>query len=553
MIPELTDWLPLEFHTWMPRAQAVALGLLTFIQEDVPTVGAALLSSAGVLSWKTGYLGVFLGIWVGDALLYLLARGIGRPLLLRPWARRILEPSKIAQSERWFAQKGTWLLASSRFVPGTRLPTYLAAGFLKVPFGRFLLVTGIAAAAWTAAIFLAADRLGDTLWPRLQQWNLNAWLFLPVLLCLVLLIRVSVRLGDPRFRRRIGASLGRWAHWEFWPSWLFYAPVLPYFFYLAIRHRGLTLPSAANPGIFSGGIVGESKMETLRDLRSTSPELTAETFLLEPGPIESRATQLAQIMEQHSLQFPVILKPDVGQRGVGVKLIRSQDQAMAYLQATKSPLLLQRYAPGPGEIGVFYYRFPHESKGHIFAITEKIFPVIVGDGRHTLEELLLEDPRARFIVETYLRRMPDRRNDVLAQGETIKLVEAGNHAQGCLFRDGRHLCSEALESRIDSISQRLDGFYIGRYDLRYESEQELRAGRGFTIIELNGAASEATSLYDARNSLMSAYRTLFEQWGLVFAIGAANRRRGIRPTTLRVLWRAWRDTQAKIATYPLAD
>ncbi len=232
MIPGLTDWLPLGFHTWMPGAQAVVLGLLTFIQEDVPTVGAALLAAAGVLSWQTGYLGVFLGIWIGDALLYLLARGVGRPLLLRPWARRFLEPATLTQSERWFAQKGTWLLVSSRFVPGTRLPTYLAAGFLKVPFGRFLMVTGAAAAAWTAAIFLVADQIGDALWPQLQQWNLNAWIFLPVTLCLILLIRVSLRLGDPRFRRKIAASLGRWSHWEFWPSWLFYAPVVPYFLYL---------------------------------------------------------------------------------------------------------------------------------------------------------------------------------------------------------------------------------------------------------------------------------------------------------------------------------
>lgn len=553
MTPELTEWLPVDFLNWMPSTQALVLGLLTFVQEDVPTVGAALMASAGVLSWQAGYGGIFFGIWIGDALLYLLARGIGRPLIQRSWAQRFLEPATLARSEDQFARRGLWLLFGSRFVPGSRLPTYLAAGFLKLPFGRFLAITGAAAAAWTVGIFLLAGQIGYALWPRLQQWSASAALFLCIAAGLTCLIRLGLRMSDPNHRRQQMARCERWLHWEFWPSWLFYAPVLPYYLYLAIRHRGMTLPTAANPGIVSGGIVGESKMATLRDLRSASPEFTADSFLIEPGPTEIRVTQFQECMAQNSLRFPVILKPDVGQRGVGVKLIRSQEQALAYFKSTTSALLLQRYAPGPCEIGVFYYRFPHESRGRIFAITEKVFPVILGDGERTLEELILADPRARFIADTYLRRMPARRHEVLPPGETVKLVEAGNHAQGCIFRDGMHLHTDALAFRIDAISQGVEGFYIGRYDIRYESEQALRAGYGFTIIELNGAASEATSLYDAKNSLFSAYRTLFQQWSLVFAIGAANRRRGIRPTSARELWRAWRDTQARIATYPPAD
>ena len=135
----------------------------------------------------------------------------------------------------------------------------------------------------------------------------------------------------------------------------------------------------------------------------------------------------------------------------------------------------------------------------------------------------------------------------------MRLVEAGNHAQGCIFRDGLHLWSEDLTQRIDEISQRLDGFFIGRYDIRYSSDDDLRAGRNFQIIELNGAASEATSIYDSRNSLRSAYRTLFRQWELVFAIGAANRARGWLPTEVAPLWRKWRETSVLVATYPLAD
>jgi hypothetical protein len=335
--------------------------------------------------------------------------------------------------------------------------------------------------------------------------------------------------------------------------------------------------------MFSGGFVGESKIATLRDLRAVSPELTAEAILLLPTASGSRSpvkrpltrpagtlspsegqrdgvrdenprlTILEQILRESCIDYPFILKPDVGQRGVGVKLIRTPAQAAGYLRRTNAPLVVQRYAPGPHEVGVFYYRFPHEPRGRIFAITEKIFPTLTGDGQHTIEELLWRDERARFVAGKYLQRLEGRRSDVLRGGETVKLVEAGNHAQGCIFRDGWRLWSEALEERIDNVSQRLGGFFIGRYDIRYSSEDDLRAGRNFQIIELNGAASEATSIYDSRNSLVAAYQTLFRQWELVFAIGAENRRRGWAPTKLELLWRKWRESTALAATYPLAD
>jgi hypothetical protein len=142
---------------------------------------------------------------------------------------------------------------------------------------------------------------------------------------------------------------------------------------------------------------------------------------------------------------------------------------------------------------------------------------------------------------------------VLTAGEPLKLVEAGNHAQGCIFRDGMRLNSPALEQCIDEISRRLTGFFIGRYDIRYASEEDLRAGRNFQIVELNGAAAEAASIYDSRNSLLSAYRTLFRQWDLVFAIGTENRARGCVPMKISDCWREWRHYSALAATYPAAD
>lgn len=540
MTDSIPAWLPFGFLEWMPARQASALGLLTFIQEDVPTVTAALLAAAGNLTWGAAFWGCYLGIWIGDALLYLIARVCGRPLLRHRLAGRFFNPMSVSRSERWFDQKGAWLLVSSRFLPGSRLPTYLAAGFLRLNAWKFLLITGATVGVWTALIFAIARTSGPQLFDFLRRWNKGAGALLASILILIGILFAFRYFLILRNRQRMAAALHRWMQWEFWPAWLFYAPVVVNYLYLAIRYRGLTLPTAANPGIFSGGIVGESKMATLRALQKANAEFVAHARLVEsPDELPAR--------------YPFILKPDVGQRGVGVKLIRSREQALEYLKTSTAPLICQEYAEGPGEVGIFYYRFPGEHRGRIFAITEKEFPFVTGDGEKTIENLILEDRRARCVAKTYVKRLGERRKEIPVAEEKIKLVESGNHAQGCIFKDGMQLWSEALEDRIDEISRGVEGFFIGRYDIRFSSEEELRNGTNFQIIELNGAASEATSIYDSRNSLFSAYRTLFRQWHLVFAIGAANRRAGSRPIGPAELWRAWRETSALIALYPNAD
>ena len=228
-------------------------------------------------------------------------------------------------------------------------------------------------------------------------------------------------------------------------------------------------------------------------------------------------------------------------------------EAFDYLLEVDAPIILQRYAGGRHEAGVFYFRIPGQARGQIFSITEKIFPRITGDGVRTIEQLIRADPRASLIANTYLRRFANRKSEILSAGEVLKLVETGNHAQGCIFRDGRHFWSEELERKINNLSRQLPGFYFGRFDIRYHDEQDFRNGRNFKIVELNGSSSEATSIYDARNSLPSAYKTLFRQWRLVFEIGAANRERGYSPSPLRTLWREWRQYSAAALSYPVAS
>src|SRR5436190_17303446 len=156
------------------------------------------------------------------------------------------------------------------------MPTYLAARFLRLPLSRFLSITGVASGLWTAAILFLAQTFGARLANALTSYGHASWIFLTSGMILFLAIRLLRRASANFNFRRIANWLARWRHWEFWPAWLFYPPVAIYCLWLAIKYRGLMLPTAANPGIFSGGIVGESKSDMLKELLSNSPEFTAE-------------------------------------------------------------------------------------------------------------------------------------------------------------------------------------------------------------------------------------------------------------------------------------
>jgi hypothetical protein len=251
--------------------------------------------------------------------------------------------------------------------------------------------------------------------------------------------------------------------------------------------------------------------------------------------------------------YPIVVKPDTGERGSGVRWVGDDDALRDYLARELRTVVLQVPHEGPFEAGVFYVRHPDEAHGRIFSITDKRFPVLVGDGRSTIARQILAHRRYRLQADVFLARHAAVRDRVLAAGERFQLARAGNHAQGTEFRDGRALWTPALERRIDEISRQVDGFYFGRFDVRYRDRAAFMAGEDLAIVELNGVTSEATHIYDPESSILAAWRTLMQQWSMAFAIGAVNRRRGCAPSTVRRLApRLWCYVRSTLP-HPLAD
>jgi hypothetical protein len=348
--------------------------------------------------------------------------------------------------------------------------------------------------------------------------------------------------------RKLVGWWGRWSRWEFWPPYLFYPPVAVYIAYLGIKFRSWMLFTAANPAIPASGFVGESKHQILQDLKKAARWLPHSTLVAGGSPTQ-RVAEAQEFMQCHGLQLPVVLKPDVGQRGAAVSIVRSFEQLEECLSSASFPVIVQEYVPGV-EYGVFYYRYPGDSRGRIFSVTEKRMPLLVGDGKSTLEELILADERAVCMSDFYLQKNSERIQEVPAMGERVQLVEIGTHCRGAIFLDGGDTITPELEAVIDQIAKSFQGFFFGRFDIRVPSRPDFMAGRNIKIVELNGVTSEATHIYDPKMSLVDAYRVLFQQWRIAFEIGNLNRQRGFPVTSARELLRAVREYRRLAQSYP---
>ena len=333
-------------------------------------------------------------------------------------------------------------------------------------------------------------------------------------------------------RRLMLSRLYRLMRWEFWSPWFFYPPIVAFIVALALRYRCSTLFMIVNPGIAYSGFIGESKLDILKKLSEKSFDAVAP---FEKLPKNLTLFEMKKIImtfvKQHGKTFPVVLKPDLGLRGMNVHIVHSETELDALLPQITEEYIIQKYISGE-EWGIFYYRYPNESHGHIYSITAKKMTSVVGDGMASLERLILTNKWAHFRAKIFLKTHADRLSWIPKKDEIVPLVQIGSHCRGSLFLDANDCLTPQLEAAIEKISQGYDGFYFGRFDVRSASQDDLKLGR-FKILELNGVTSEATHIYDPKYSLFTAYKVLMQQWFIAHRIGKQNRCSGFIPMTLK--------------------
>lgn len=320
-------------------------------------------------------------------------------------------------------------------------------------------------------------------------------------------------------------------NYEYWPFWLFFMPLVPYWIYLSLRAKSFTYFTAANPGIEHSGVFGESKIEILNMI---DPHYLPTTIFFES---HSSGTQVAARLEKESLTFPIIIKPDVGERGNEVAKVNDTNQLTSYLDKNSTDFIIQEFVDFEIELGILYYKFPDEDRSGITSIVTKEFLTITGDGSSTMIELIEQSNRARLQLTALKERLGDSLLEVLPPGEKRNLEPIGNHSRGTKFLSGMHLLNDQLVEVFDDVSKNIDGFYFGRFDLKVKSTEDLYKGDNIKVLELNGVTSEPAHIYDPSYSILKAWSEAARNMKMMFRVCKANMRNGVKVTPFFEMFR----------------
>ena len=542
--------------SWL--AQFGSLLVLPFAHEDLAIIAGAYIIVHDTMPVALVTLSIYGGIVASDFALY----GIGACARRVPWLNRYAIDDRVHHFGDQLKRNIFGLVALCRVVPGVVFVAFVACGWARVSLARFTLASLLVSALYLPLMLYLVIVFGEALNDHVGLWT---WPLLFAALIATGFVRARVfsfretkevavaapaanafgtnapavgHLGMPP----IGTLPRKVALAERIPPSLFYFPLVLNWLRLGLRYRSLTLPSAANPSIPTGGMWGESKSACLAGIAPDERRWVADFVTLQRGPVADEDKDLGRakrLLADAAIDFPIIAKPDIGWHGYGVQKIDNAAALRTYL--TRFPegetVILQSFIAHPGEAAVLYARVPGSSRGGIVSLAFRYFPHVIGDGRSMLRDLIRMDPRARWKAHLHLGFDPThdglgRHNldRVPARGEVVQIALICNQRAGGLYRDAHRYITPALVARFDAIARSMPEFHYGRFDIRFAGTDALMRGEDLAIVEVNGIGGEAIDVWDPHLPVGEAYRRLLAQQSLLFMIGERNRARGFKPT-----------------------
>ena len=152
----------------------------------------------------------------------------------------------------------------------------------------------------------------------------------------------------------------------FWSMNITYIPVIFYYLFLSLRSRSFGFFAAVNPSIEYGGMRGEPKCKLLQKLPQ---KYYPKTIFI---PRSHSKEKLLELIRKNNFSFPLIGKPDVGERGICVKKIDNEKELIQYHTAMHDlDYMIQSYIPFEEEYAILHYRYPNEQKGKIISVCKK--------------------------------------------------------------------------------------------------------------------------------------------------------------------------------------
>ena len=299
-------------------------------------------------------------------------------------------------------------------------------------------------------------------------------------------------------------------HYEFWPFWVFYLPAYFYYFYLALKSRKWVYFSVLNPCMNFGGAFLSSKNKALQNIPK---EWVPKTLLVNP---EEDFSRIKKGLQKEKIKFPLIVKPDMGERGKGVEIIPQLSDLENHIAGLpKEPYLIQEYIEYPLELGILFY-WDLEGKPQISSIGSKSFCHVIGNGKDPFKALVKKNPRLATRIPLLEKRFKKEWETILPKDKHLLIEPIGNHNRGTTFLDGRNYYSKELLDWTANCARQIPGFDYGRFDIKIKDKNAFKRKKNIKIMEVNGVNSEPIHIYDPNYSIWNAYRDIFFQMKIIF-------------------------------------
>lgn len=299
-------------------------------------------------------------------------------------------------------------------------------------------------------------------------------------------------------------------HYEFWPFWVFYLPAYFYYFYLALKSRKWVYFSVLNPSMNFGGAFLSSKNKALQNIPK---EWVPKTLLVNPG---EDFLRIKKGLQKEKIKFPLIVKPDMGERGKGVEMIpKLSDLENHIASLPKEPYLIQEYIEYPLELGILFY-WNLEGKPQISSIGSKSFCHVTGNGKDPLKVLIKKNPRLATRIPLLKKRFQKEWKTILPKDNRLLIEPIGNHNRGTTFLDGQSYYSKEMLDWAENCARQIPGFDYGRFDIKIKDKNAFKRKKDIKIMEVNGVNSEPIHIYDPNYSIWNAYRDIFFQMKIIF-------------------------------------
>ncbi len=331
----------------------------------------------------------------------------------------------------------------------------------------------------------------------------------------------------------IGGYLKILVRWRYWPMEIFYFPLTVYVFTIGfIRTRKLFYFSAANPKVSMGGFACDSKYDIIRRVPQAHKPVT---FLVKRC---DNFMEVVKRIKQYDMQFPLMVKPDIGEGGFLVKKMNCFAEFNQYHHRHSMDYIVQEFVADPLELSILL----HNSDGglHISSITERKYLVLKGDGRSTVRQLIEQHPTAMHRQRNIKKMLAGQLDIVVGKDTLYEPSCIGNWDYGATYVDRSEIINKYILKVFKQLNTEVDLFNYSRIDLKCASVHEFLQGK-FKVLEINGVKGEPIHIYDRKTSILKAYGEIFKHWEYILEISQRNIRNGATCPGLfeglRLLWK----------------